>query len=93
LPVPFLQGPLPVPVPRVALGVPEPIGSLGAGTPTDKPSGIPTPHRALSVGLPLSRGSATVASLIKRVKGGSGRDRGGRLGLGGGRTRANAAWF
>jgi len=85
--VPFLQGPLPVPVPRVALGVPEPIGSLGADTPTNQPSGIPTPHRALSVGLPLSRGAPPILP-IKRVKGGV---RGGRLGLGGGRTRAWAS--
>jgi len=87
LPVPSLQGPLPVPVPRVALGVQEPIGSLRAGTPTNQPSGIPTPHRALSVGLPL-RGGAPPILPIKRVKGGV---RGGRLGLGGEKARANAA--
>ena len=62
MPVPFLQSPLPVSAPRVALGVPEPIGSLRAGTPTNQPYGIPTPHRAWPVGLPLSRGSATVVS-------------------------------
>jgi hypothetical protein len=82
-----LQGPLPVPVPRVALGVPEPIESLGAGTPTNQPYGIPTPHRALSVGLPLLGGAPPILP-IKRVKGGV---RGGRLGLGGEEARAHAA--
>ena len=56
------------------LGLPlefrSPSGSLRAGTPTNQPYGIPTPHRALSVGLPLSRGSATVVSLTLACEGG-----------------------
>ena len=44
-------------------------------------------------GTPPIEGSATVVSPIKRVKGGSGRERGGRLGLGGEEARAHAAWF
>jgi hypothetical protein len=92
LPVPSLQGPLPVPVPRVALGVPEPIGSLGAGTPPTSPTALL--HR---IGLgrwePPCEGGPTVASLIKRVRGEVREGRGWEVGPWRGEARAWAAWF
>jgi hypothetical protein len=69
-PCPPLQGPLPVPVPRVALGtLANPSGPWEPTLPPTSPLDFLVYPSGFVGGTPPTRGSATVASLIKCVRG------------------------